>query len=76
MTTKSIKLELIHWLSKLNDKAILESLLSVKNSVSSGDWYEELTSSEKKSIDRGIEDHKKGNVLTSKQFWSRYAKKI
>jgi len=74
MKPESIKLELISWLSKLKDKKLLNSIASIKDSAESGDWYDELTPGQKKSLQKGIEDHKKGRTLTSKQFWERYGR--
>lgn len=68
MNSQSIKSELISRVSKLKDKKLLHSLSSVKDSTESGDWYTHLTSSQKKSLEKGIEEHKKGQVLTSRQF--------
>ena len=74
MTARELKHELIRWLSNLKDKKLLNSLASIKESEQSGDWYDSLTTSQKKSLLRGIEDHKKGSTLTSKEFWKRYEK--
>ena len=74
MKADSIRLELINWVSKLKDKKLLNSLASIKDSEESGDWYNELTSAQKKSFQRGIQDHKKGQALTSKEFWNRYGR--
>ncbi len=76
MSTQILKRELIGWLSQLTDKRLLESLDSIKNSVQGGDWYEQLTDSQKESLERSILDHKNGNYLESKEFWSRYEKKV
>jgi hypothetical protein len=75
MNSQALKLELINWLTGLNDNNLLESIASIKDSTISGDWYDELTPEQKKSLDNGIKDHKKGKTLTSKEFWSRYEKK-
>ena len=74
MNPQSIKLELISWVSKLKDKKLLGSLASIKDSTESGDWYEQLTPAQKKSLEKGIDDHKKGRTLSSKQFWERYGR--
>lgn len=74
MTSQQLKHELISWLTQLNDKKLLNSLASIKDSVESGDWYSILSAKQKKSLERGIRDHKKGNTLTSQQFWQRYEK--
>ncbi|QLE01773.1 hypothetical protein HX109_09465 [Galbibacter sp. BG1] len=49
------KLELIQWLSTLDDLAVIEKLLALRNSEKL-DWWNELSATEKKSIDKGIED--------------------
>ena len=74
MTSQQLKHELISWLTQLKDKKLLNSLASIKDSVESGDWYSMLTAKQKKSLERGIRDHKKGSTLTSQQFWQRYEK--
>ncbi len=74
MKSQSIRLELVNWVSKLKDKKLLNSLASIKDSEESGDWYDNLTAAQKKSLYRGIDDHKKGRTLTSKEFWNKYAR--
>ena len=74
MSTLELKLQLINWLTDLKDKKLLTSLSSIKDSEQSNDWYKQLSVKQKKSLERGIDDHKKGRTLTSKQFWQRYEK--
>jgi hypothetical protein len=74
MKSDSLRLELISWVSKLKDKKLLNSLASLKDSEASGDWYDELNPAQKKSLQKGIQDHKKGQTLTSKEFWNRYGR--
>ena len=74
MNSQTIKLELINWVSKLKDKKLLGSLSSIKDSTESGDWYESLNTAQKKSIEKGVQDHQKGRRLSNKQFWDRYGK--
>jgi len=76
MSSQVLKLELITWLTGVTDRKLLDSLNSIKNSVESGDWYDSLTESQKKSLERGIQDHKDGKFLTSDEFWDRYEKKV
>lgn len=75
MSTQALKLELISWLTKLNDKKVLESLASLKDSFVSGDWYSGLTAAQKKSIQKGVENHRQGKYLTASRFRARYEKK-
>jgi len=74
MSTLELKIQLINWLTELKDKNLLSSLASIKDSEQSDDWYKQLNPKQRKSLDRGIDDHKKGRILTSKQFWQRYEK--
>ena len=76
MSTESIKLELIEWLAKLEDKSILTSLLQFKKANDAGDWFDNLTAEQIQSLERGLEDIKNGNTLTSQEFGASYGKKI
>lgn len=59
------KLELIEWLSRLEDEETIEYLKIVKESKTSDkDWWEEIPEHVKKGINQSIED-KKQNRLTS-----------
>lgn len=76
MKAESIKSELIEWLSKLDDKSILTSLLQFKKSAESGDWTDNLTKEQLESLQRGLSDLDKGNVISSKDFWNSYWRQI
>jgi hypothetical protein len=49
------KIELIQWLSSLEDKAIIEKLLQFRKAETK-DWWETTQDEEKASISKGIED--------------------
>lgn len=66
-----VKEEIVEWISKPENKDILEILKLIKESSESGDWYERLTQEEKDSVKQGIEDHKKGKTLNSREFWEK-----
>lgn len=73
MSLQTLKYEIIEWVTQTNDSSLLKTLKSIKDSnTSSNDWFEDLTSEEKFSIERGIMNHKKDEVLNSKEFWSGY----
>ncbi len=73
MKIQTLKYEIIEWITKTNDYSLLNTLKSIKDSnAASADWYDELSDEETESINRGIENHEKGEVLTSKEFWSGY----
>jgi hypothetical protein len=76
MNSESIKSELVDWLQKLNDKSILTSLLQFKKASETGDWYDHLTNEQLDSLQRGLNDIKNGDTLTSDQFWKSYGRKL
>ncbi len=76
MKAESIKSELIEWLSKLDDKSILTSLLQFKKSAESGDWTDNLKKKQLESLQRGLSDLDKGNVISSQDFWNSYGRQI
>jgi len=47
------KIELIQWLSTLNDESIIEKIMKLRESERS-DWWREVSKEEKKSIEKGI----------------------
>ena len=52
------KIELIQWLSSLEDKAMIEKLLQFRKEETK-DWWESSSISEKRSVAKGIEDAEK-----------------
>ena len=52
------KIELIQWLSALEDKATIEKLLQFRNAETK-DWWDSISGKEKASITKGLEDAKK-----------------
>ena len=76
MKAESIKSELLEWLSKLDDQIILISLLQFKKSAESGDWSDNLTKDQLESLQRGLSDLDKGNLSSTKDFWSSYGRKV
>lgn len=76
MKAESIKIELIEWLAKLDDKSLLTSLLQLKKANDQGEWSDNLTSEQLESLQRGLHDLKNKKVISSQTFWSSYDKKI
>lgn len=72
---KSTKKELVGWIESLKDDSILGLLNSVKLSSEgkSGDWWDELTESDRVNILSGIRDFEQGLTMSSKDFWNGLA---
>ena len=63
------KLDLIDWINQLSDKNTIELLNNLKSASSKDDWWDELSDNEQKKLQKGMDDIKKGNVISSAQFW-------
>ncbi|MCC5905513.1 MAG: hypothetical protein JJU13_04870 [Balneolaceae bacterium] len=68
MKTKARE-EIIKWISTTTDEELLETLLLIKESSGSADWFDDLSDTEKRSVKKGIADHESGNTLSSEDFW-------
>ena len=58
---QNIKIELIQWLTTLDDNSLIQKILDLKKSQTT-DWWSELTEEEKTSIEKGISDAEKGKL--------------
>lgn len=72
----NIKLELIEWLSKLNDKHLLATLMQIKKSSDNKDWADNLSDGQRASLEKGLSDEKNNRIIKSSDFWLRYGKKL
>lgn len=57
------KLELIQWLSTIEDSSVLNKIIEIKLQESK-DWWDLVSDTEKKAIDNGIEDAENGKLNT------------
>jgi hypothetical protein len=68
-----IKLELIEWLTKLDDEETIQYLKIVKDSKTRDqDWWNDLTESQKEGIKRGLKDIDEGNVRPHEEVKKKY----
>jgi hypothetical protein len=75
MNIQTEKLELIEWISKLNDSSMIEKIRELKLSYSqSKDWWDSLKKDELESIERGIKDIEEGRTHSNEVAKSIYAK--
>ena len=69
----AIKLELIEWLTRLDDEETIEYLKVVKDSkLTDHDWWDDLTDEQKKGIERGLQDIDKGRVTPHQEVRDKY----
>ncbi len=74
MNTFAQKLDLIHWITELNDVSILNRIKSIKEETNEADWWDSISPKEKASIERGLEDIKKGNIHSHSEVRTHYEK--
>jgi len=67
------KIELIQWLSTLDNEIIIDKLMKLRENEKA-DWWSEITEEEKKSIEKGIEDADSGNLTPQSEVRKIYEK--
>ena len=76
MNIQAEKLNLIEWISKLNDTSIINRLRVIKEDYSkSNDWWDTLKKEELESITRGLKDIEEGRIHsneTAKKIYEKY----
>lgn len=76
MKSDAIKLELIQWLTSLEDSQMLQSLFHFKNIQNKTDWWDQLSDNQIKEIKKGINDIKKGKTVPGSIVWQKYGRKL
>lgn len=67
------KIELIQWLSTLNDKSIVDKIMKLRESEKT-DWRNEISREEKNSIEQGIKDADSGKLNSNSEARKLYEK--
>jgi len=67
------KIELIQWLTTLDDKSTIQSLIKLRNNQTR-DWWTEISVDEKESIEKGIRDANAGNLKSHSEARKIYEK--
>ena len=67
------KIELIQWLSTLDNEIIIDKLMKLRESEKA-DWWDEISEGEKESIEKGIEDADSGNLKPQSEVRKLYEK--
>lgn len=72
-TIQHKKIELIQWLSTLDDISIVEKIIQLRKTETS-DWWKEISNEEKVSIEKGIIDADAGKLKPHSEARSFYKK--
>jgi mono/diheme cytochrome c family protein len=74
MKSETIKLELIAWLTQLDNKTILSSLLNLKKFSEKENWSDQLAEDQLKSLHKAIEELENNLTISSQDFWKNYGR--
>ncbi len=67
------KLELIQWLSTIEDSSVLDKVLDLKNQENK-DWWNSISKTEKSSIEKGLQDAEQGKLIPNQSVRKLYDK--
>jgi len=73
LTILSKKMELIQWLSTIEDSSIIEKIMDLRKKESK-DWWNSISESEKESIENGLKDAKAGKLNSHSKARELYEK--
>ena len=68
------KIELIQWLSTLNDVSLIDKLVELRKTEKT-DWWNEISAAEKQSIEKGLLDADDGKLTshsTAKKIYEKW----
>ncbi|HKL40331.1 MAG TPA: hypothetical protein VJ894_06615 [Cryomorphaceae bacterium] len=73
MALEAIKLEIIEWLTRLDDKSTIEYLKVIKESMGTKkDWWTDLSEAQKQSIAKGLDDADTGRLTSHEEVKNKY----
>ena len=67
------KLELIQWLSTIEDSSVIEKIMALRKKESV-DWWNLISESEKQSIELGLKDAESGKLNSHSKARNSYEK--
>lgn len=70
---QATKLELIQWLSTLDNPKVLEQIMAIRD-TSTSDWWSDASAELKESIEQGISDADEGKVRPHTEARKLYGK--
>jgi hypothetical protein len=67
------KLELIQWLSTLEDPSVIEKIIDLRKNEDK-DWWDSISDIEKRSIEKGLQDAQSGKLNPQSEARKLYEK--
>jgi len=56
MNIQNTKIDLIQWLTTIEDKFIIQKIVEIRMKQTKNDWWHEISENERISIEKGISD--------------------
>jgi len=73
VSIQSKKLELIQWLSTIEDLSVLNKIIDLKKQENK-DWWNSISENEKQSIEKGLQDAEAGKLNSHSKARQLYDK--
>ena len=70
---QNIKIELIQWLTTLDDSSLIQKILDLRKNQTK-DWWIEISEAERISIEKGISDADNGKLNSHSEARKTYEK--
>jgi len=70
---QNAKIDLIQWLTTLEDRSLIQKIIELRKNETK-DWWENISYTEKKSIESGIADADTGKVKPNSEAEKIYGK--
>jgi hypothetical protein len=74
LNIQSKKLELIQWLSTIEDLSLINKIIDLKKHENK-DWWDSISENEKQSIEKGLQDAEAGKLNShskAKQLYNKW----
>lgn len=72
MNIETRKVNIISWITRLNDEEILSKIESLQ--INEPDWWNLISNEEKSEIEQGLEEIEKGQTKSHDEVMSKYKK--
>jgi len=73
MDIQAEKLNLIKWLTSVDEPAVIERFIALKKEQHL-DWWDTITDDERAEIEQGIAEADRGEILSHEEVMSKYQK--
>lgn len=67
------KLNLIKWLTEVDEPSVIEQFIALKNEQQK-DWWDEISEDERAGIEKGLAEADRGDTLTHEEVMAKYQK--